>query len=100
MDCIIDLSSDNHNIFYFILENVYVELVRCPEHPNREDIYVVKLVQNYLDFHHPSAAAPLIFRWCLNHIRRSQYFKVVNKLEIEVGRWVYQLQYFYLHLQQ
>ena len=66
---------------------VYVELVRCPEHSDREGPYVITLVQDILCFHHPThLSAPVMFRWRLNHIRRSQYYKLVNKLEIEVGR--------------
>ncbi|XP_019862195.1 PREDICTED: uncharacterized protein LOC109590762 [Amphimedon queenslandica] len=67
-----------------------VELVRSPEHPEREREYIIDLQQDRLLFfpHQLGHEVEDIveFEWKLDCIRRAKYHKHVGKVEVEVGR--------------
>ena len=78
----LSLSTDRH----------HVDLVRCPEHPQREGEYVIQVgPSSYKAWLVRGKGAQLQWEWSLKHIRRIHWHKNVNKLEVEPGRWVWLL---------
>ena len=68
-----------------------MDLVRAPEHPEREGDYVVEdcsasyRVWKVLG----DSRGELSWEWNLKTIRRIHYHKNVEKLEVEAGRYAY-----------
>lgn len=73
---------------YLDAARFYTELVKSPDHPEREREYVMEVCANKLKLWLPQHNNVLSFEWKLSHIRRAQYFNVVSKVEIEVGRYI------------
>ena len=69
------------------LAHVYVELIRCREHPEREREYVLQFYVDGIKFWLPETNT-VSFEWKIKSIRRAQYHNNVGKVEIEVGRLV------------
>ena len=68
----------------------HVDLVRAPEHPDREGDYII---EDCSDSYRAwkvleSGRGQLCWDWNLRTIRRIHYHKNVEKLEIEAGRYV------------
>lgn len=68
-----------------IRSHIYVELIRCREHPEREREYVLEFCVDGIKFWLPQTNT-VSFEWKIKSIRRAQYHNNVGKVEIEVGR--------------
>jgi hypothetical protein len=79
----LQLWSDNLEM---IRRRVYTELIKSPLHPEREDIYVMEITTDGIQFLTPTSEPRVVFEWKMSNIRRAQYHKHLGKIEIEVGR--------------
>lgn len=67
----------------------YVELIRCPEHPEIEREYVLHLCPEKIIFYSAKSKdmkGVVEFQWPVSVIKRAKYHNFVGKLEIEIGR--------------
>ena len=74
-------------LLLIIIDRTYAELVRSPQHPEREGEYVLEVCLDKIKMWHP-LKQKISFEWKLQAIRRVQYHNKIGKIEIEVGRQV------------
>ena len=61
--------------------------MKSPDHPEREREYIMEVCTDTLKLWLPEHENILSFEWRLTHIRRAQFYSLVSKVEIEVGRY-------------
>ena len=71
-------------------ERHHVDLVRCPEYPEREGEYVIQVCAGSFRVWTTDLMpkARVMWEWPLKQLRRIHWHRNVNKLEVEAGRCV------------
>lgn len=69
---------------------IYTELVRCPDHPEKEKEYVIQLEPDRIIFYNSESedfSGDIEFEWTISVIKRVKYHNHIGKVEVEVGRY-------------
>lgn len=80
------MRSLHNNLIIIHVGRTFSELVRCPQHPEREGEYIMELCPDKLKLWHPQKQT-IAFEWKLQSVRRAQYHNRSGKVEVEVGRY-------------
>ncbi len=75
-------------IIIVMIGRTFAELIRSPQHPEREGEYVLEICKDRIKLW-DQRKQKISFEWKLQAVRRAQYYNKVGKVEIEVGRCVH-----------